>query len=843
MADKQSSMTIIFKAEDQASDRAGKIFSRMTKDQAEYERAAFASSHSARETELRDVDEFYSQRMEKLKRQAAAMEKAEADARTRLQEATAKRSGVGHTAEERSEFKKQAESARAELDRIQQMRDANAKAQVGGEEAKAARLDEIERQRQEQLAGYDRKVFDARATAKEREIRNVTDWRDKELRNAGSDAEAKVKINAAAAAQIEQIEANAAAAMETFWTSKKGLKIMAGGFKGLVAGELAMGAFSMGQAHYASAGAQTSDEAISARIQEHDAATSLVSWMPIVGPLFTKALDAGFNKAGLENLGKRLGDSAQKFQALEGSMTGIASHIETMRADIFGFTASDRAGTQSEVAARERAARMRSVSETEWQTRQDVTAAQTKGISGAPLEELRQRSAQAQAYLAIILQIDKQEAEYSQHMVERSKEIERTAFGRAMAGRQRGTDLALAGPDLAARFSHDKAELTAANKAELEDLDRSIKTRTESLLTVDKWQQEWKTRQMSARTFTGMTQPEFDRIQQEVEKEAPKAYMEAWGRVTELRGQRSQVAAAQEHGVGAMDFQQSWQQRQIGKNFDRESQMAGLDTTLRSTARARELKGVDYELADQLEQLKNLPELKAKAEALAAEKKLAINRKYTQQEGDLFKELHLRQLDLDAQAEGSARAAHDRNIARIEARAEIERRAVKDKPEDVARVNALESLEKRLADRDYAHAGRDQSSSFLSQGLRMAGKGHEAFLEELKNRYQKEQDRITDEAGGGPLNEEQKARMNVLNGRKAVEEAQYDYQNRPKRETQAIESRFASRIAGFDNGGPEAKLLMEVRKLLEDGLKVWEAIRDKPGFSIKKVNTPGGRGY
>jgi hypothetical protein len=737
---KETALTIIYKAEDQATDKAGKIFNNLGQEQEQYQRQAFAASHSAQETQLRDLDVMAEKAKDKYLRMAQAYADASAAAQKTITEKRAQTGGYATPEVMRHE---------AELSRIQGLAARNQAVMLDAERSYQAQRAQVIREAQEK-ATRDR-------------LRQETMGEEE---SAAIKAEGLRKINALADAQEKQIAGSGERAHMSFLDrlvrGGRFVRYAMGGFIATAGLGVATGAE---QAIYAQRMASdvankpgaSLEEIARARLAASQAIGNAAGSIPIAGDVWRTVHGTATNEGGLERLGSAAERSAAAVDHLGQMAASAAGRVTTGEAALYGYTAADQAG-HAVAGGRVRRYGEMLTARDEMQKAIDARdlAAQQAGDErlglGALLAIFGGR-AHFQRYLRGRMQENRAMVDAAQRPVD----IARARFAtlQGFAGQEEAIEREEATRGLQmerARFDREAAargtyqtpteQLGMRHAAEMERF-VGLDARAKAAGNQAAWQSHWVSRQMAALAAQGIntTQPW---LQTQLLGQAPAAFAQEQTLVAEQQRQRDATLRAQSAEMGMM-----------AGAAGREAAMIGLGASpLQSAARARAL-------------------MEASAPGQAPEVLAARRAALREQEGreDEDRLRHHNQVMADAEAAASLNheAIRRRDMERIAEGYAEDLRRFADNAQEKARINAEIAAKQRALNVQQAAQARGEDVSVGSHALQLAGRTGQAQKLELWERTR----RLYERYKGDPR------MLQLVNASAMAEEEQINYlQNR-----------------------------------------------------------------
>lgn len=672
----------------------------------------------------------------------------------------------------------------------------------------------------------DRQIFNASASARDRELRSVTEHFGRLRQQYQGNADMIRKINQAQIAEVERIDRE----QDNQKFTKGRMKAMLGGF---VAAELigvgsGLAGIARAQENLSLRQGQGPEATLEAMVKLREAQAGLLESVPILGSIWKQAMADG--TAEMQHALVFVKELRQQTEEWRKSAKETVRAAELAGAQLLGFTGSDQAEIAARNAREDRAGKLGDANSA--LSRAAMDPALQRGIFETDADRKRRKTAEAAVASARNardrLEAANAEADAAdQKRVAEMRRVEGRTFAESLAGMR--DESRFGGPGLENRFQLERANLERQQREQLipyEKLGDRRKAIDEQVgkekVAVD---QKWGySLQNALRTGNA----ERVRIVQENiarEKAAvEKAHAEDYARLTELENQKTDLIAAQGEKRKALTERQARERRETEIGLELRAFTASLTGETLNERQAAERKAL---------QARHALELPEGLDAAERERRLKIQeqerRKLDIQQRRETDEQEISWLHEALQARlGASRSLADaraRDLADIE---EDHRKRMKLAGEDWQLVNAEKKryqAAKDAATKRHDETDRTRETNLRSDFLRAGGQGSAADLLLSRERFRQAREEFAD---NNPM-------LNLLGmmQRKdeAVLQARMDWGG--PNETASHSSSTASRIAGY-----ESPMRTHVKEIAEASKGMLTAAREfseaMKGFRIVK---------
>ncbi len=274
----------------------------------------------------------------------------------------------------------------------------------------------------------DRKHWDATHTARERDLRRAQEYFTAMRQKYFGDSAMRAKVAAAEQARMEEIER--AHAMKSPLRSAAMLRSSVAGAAVIAGAGLASGMMAYQRADAAARTASTADGAVSAILQRERAKEELLSFVPVLGDVYRKIVQAVGGSEGWERLKGHIAQAKADFQALSGAAEKAMQQAALSSAAAFRMLPSAVQAIRDRMASDERARGLERAAEQRQSAERAYISAREQGLTGAPLAELKRQAQQAQAEEKRLRAASGDEARYADIRRRQMEAQERESFVR-----------------------------------------------------------------------------------------------------------------------------------------------------------------------------------------------------------------------------------------------------------------------------------------------------------------------------------------------------------------------------------------------------------------------------
>ena len=503
---------------DELSGTARTVAQKSSREFDELRRRESQASLSAREADLRALDQYYSGVRERAEKNLKQLAAAEATALTRQFTA-------GQRGEDPTKFDEQFAALSAQRARVAAVvaqsetseRAEKSKLREGWAAEDQAMAKQHADQRLADVQRLEAQVFAATHSAREREIQDVR-TRSEQLRaQYQGDAEMHARIAQSEQAQVADIENRyAEQARRRFLSirgSRQGLMLGAAGYAALQLGEAGM---HLGQAYETAARARTGEEGIQGEIGKREAWAGTVSWIPGVGGPLGEMVKQDTGLPGLQRLLEQVKQSDERFNSLAASLRNATEQGERMRDAFYGVSPARRAMIAAEETA---VARMRSLAGSEGlaaDKRSEYETAKRMGVSGFALEQMKDAAERAASYQSSLEAASGRGGAFAYRLAQRQAGYEMTDFDAAMAARRWASGLQNA-PDYGDVEKSRMADLRHEQEVRMRAF-AGLGERQEKLAQGrDAWQSQRIQEELDKAAETGMTSAQIGALKRRLE--------------------------------------------------------------------------------------------------------------------------------------------------------------------------------------------------------------------------------------------------------------------------------------------------------------------------------------
>ncbi len=578
MADKQLAIALV--GTDEASGVVGQSARKMAADLEALQKRTFDVGHDARARETREMSNHYDTLAAQYKAQHDRLIAYQQVAQQKLGTLRVQRAGLRATpeivAQEREVHQVgaliarnedvQAEAARAKQAEQDEM---NRRYQVAAAEKRAA-----------DLAAIERRLFDSSHSARERELRDVQEWKARELAVYKNDAEMRAKIEEAAGQQTSEIQKRySAGTIQRFLVSARALKTALLGAEVYVAYEVAKGiagAIEAGPAETAAHASGQAAEMMKGRLASRAAIQGTYTWIPILGGIAKGVHDSIADTKRETALAEHGAQTQSEIQELSRSVQRAALTSERSRANFLGYTPAEMARLDYEQGRQERAGRLREALEVQGQASSDYGRSRELHLSKDEQQAFLVKEQQAKRYVDQLRQVNAAEDEYAGATAKRAAQMEKANFWRGIERESLGAQFT-GGPgyeqrqavELRLQGLSQQEELAAPKFA---GLDERLKQSGDR----ETWLKNYQARMIREHN-PGITR--YD---------AEKAWKREFGDVDELQKQRAAIVARQGAQTTGLTTQQQYERMQWTAGLDLRGFEARFGGPTQAETRARE---------------------------------------------------------------------------------------------------------------------------------------------------------------------------------------------------------------------------------------------------------------
>jgi len=578
MADKQLAIALV--GTDEASGVVGQSARKMAADLEALQKRTFDLGHDARARETREMSNHYDTLAAQYKAQHDRLTAYRQVAQQKLGTLRVQRAGLRATPEIVAQER--------EVHQVGALIARNEDVQAEAARAKQAEQDEMNRRyqvaagekRAADLAAIERRIFDSTHSARERELRDVQEWKARELAVYKNDAEMRAKIEEAAQQQTSDIQKRySTGTIQRFLVSARALKTALLGAEVYVAYEVAKGvagAIEAGPAETAAHASGQAAEMMKGRLASRAAIQGTYTWIPILGGIAKGVHDSIADTKRETALAEQATQTQSEIQELSRSVQRAALTSERSRANFLGYTPAEMARLDYEQGRQERAGRLREAQEVYGQASSDYARSRELHLSKDEQQAFLVKEQQAKRYMEQLQQVNAAEDEYAGATAKRAAQMEKANFWRGIERETLGAQFT-GGPgyerrqavELRLQGLSQQEELAAPKFA---GLDERIKQAGDK----EAWLKDYQARMIREHN-PGITR--YD---------AEKAWKREFGDVDELQKQRAAIIARQGAQTTGLTTQQQYERMQWTAGLDLRAFEARFGGPTQAEARARE---------------------------------------------------------------------------------------------------------------------------------------------------------------------------------------------------------------------------------------------------------------
>lgn len=574
MADKQLAIALV--GTDEASGVVGQSARKMAADLEALQKRTFDVGHDARARETREMSNHYDTLAAQYKAQHERLITYEQTAQQKLAALRMQRAGLRATPEIVAQ-EREVNQARALIARNE---DVQAEAARAKKAEQAAMSKQYEEKRATDLAAIERRIFDSTHSARERELRDVQEWKARELAVYKNDAEMRAKIEEAAGQQTAEIQKRySAGTIQRFLVSARALKTALLGAEVYVAYEVAKGiagAIEAGPAETAAHASGQAAEMMKGRLASRAAIQGTYTWIPILGGIAKGVHDSIADTKRETALADHAAQTQSEIQELSRSVQRAALTSERSRANFLGYTPAEMARLDYEQGQQERAGRLREAQEVYGQASADYARSRELHLSKGEQDAFLVKEQQAKRYLEQLQRVNAAEDEYAGATAKRAAQLEKAGFWRGIERETLGAQFT-GGPGYEQRQAIERRLQGLSQQEELAapkfaGLDERIKRAGDR----EAWLKDYQDR-MRRQGNPGYTR--YD---------AEKAWKREFGDLDELQKQRAALVARQGAQTAGLTEQQQLERMQWTTGLDLRVFMGRFGGVTQTEARARE---------------------------------------------------------------------------------------------------------------------------------------------------------------------------------------------------------------------------------------------------------------
>jgi len=718
MADKQLAIALI--GTDEASGVVGQSARKMAADLEALQKRTFDVGHDARAREVREMSNHYDTLAAQYKAQHDRLIAYQQVAQQKLGTLRVQRAGLRATpeivAQEREVHQVgaliarnedvQAEAARAKQAEQDEM---NRRYQVAAAEKRAA-----------DLAAIERRIFDGTHSARERELRDVQEWKARELAVYKNDAEMRAKIEEAAGQQTSEIQKRySAGTIQRFLVSARALKTALLGAEVYVAYEVAKGiagAIEAGPAETAAHASGQAAEMMKGRLASRAAIQGTYTWIPILGGIAKGVHDSIADTKRETALAEQGSRTQAEIEQLSRSVQEAARGSKRSRAAYLGYTPAEMARLNYEQGRQERAGRLREAQEVYGQASTDYARSRELHLSKDEQQAFLVKEQQAKRYVDQLRQVNAAEDEYAGKTAARAAQIEKANFWRGIERETLGAQF-IGGPGYERRQAIEmrlqglsqQEELAAPKFAGLDERIKQSGNR-------EAWLKDYQDR-MRRQGNPGYTR--YD---------AEKAWKREFGDVAELQKEREAIIARQGAQSAGLTAQQQYEKMQWTAGVDLRTYMARLGGPTQAEARAREMEQMRVRHEQEMggpegsaTRLKEGTEEYKRLKAAQDAERINLDQKYYREDADRRRHHLIVMRDAEASAATDRETRRKREMEQIAEGYADDLRKFKDDAVEKGRINdEIAAKQKALAVQQNEER-RQERAGIIEQALGEAG--------------------------------------------------------------------------------------------------------------------------
>ncbi len=696
----------------------------------------------------------------------------------------------------------------------------------------------------------DRKRWDATHTARERDIRNAQEYFTRMRQKYAEDAAMRDRITSAEQARLTEIER--AHAMKSPLRTAAMLRSSAAGAAVIAGAGLASGMMAYHRADTAARNASGAEGAVGAIINREQAKEELLSFVPVLGEVYRKIVQAVGGREGWEQLKGHIAQAKADFRDLSAAAAKATQQAALSAAAAFRMLPADVQALKDQMAADERGRGLERAAEQRQSAERAYSSARDQGLTGAPLAELRRQAQQAQREEERLQAASTAETRYAAIRRRQMDVDERTAFSR---GARDAELAAVGGPFAGAMRSredmdrrHEDAlrqyeglgdqrkaiddkvgaeraaveQKWAAHIASITDAQRAAEAkaaRDREVAAVDAAHaqdyarlKELEERKTALTAQHAAERARIDRdaatARQRMIEDATTPVTGAEIRAAEIRALRrrqqderqgydrlsgeDKAALDRKHAAETSDLERRYQRADADAAEDIRRRAVASEIELsrsREAARAAELYALDQQLDKDRQRLSYSADLVRQAEALAALRKRAINERVDRERDLTVEGLRRAAIEAESANDQTLSAAKARELRDLEA--DIRRQKTAARAEDQAAIDAVKRAREQGITERYERLETDARRDVTVSALRMIGMNRVAEMLATRAQY----DQMREQAADDPQ------RLGLIAAMQARSEAalRAGADMPVTRETGSMSSRFLRRSPGFDD--------------------------------------------